>query len=90
MKRTNPKTRPITPRQADTLRAIADQVAATGAGPTIRELARTLQVPSISSVHHHVRSLDLKGLITHVPGAKRSLGVTEAGWEVLRARLARS
>lgn len=82
MKRT---TRTITPRQADTLRAIADHIFARGTAPTIRELARALEVPSISSVHHHIRALANKGFVSHVPQAKRSLGITEAGWMQLRA-----
>lgn len=87
MKRT---TQPISPRQADTLRAIAAHVVRCGTAPTIRELARALEVPSISSVHHHIRALANKGFVSHVAGAKRSLGITEAGWKQLRGQEARA
>jgi repressor LexA len=45
--------------------------------PTIEELRTRLDLASLSSVYHHLRTLQAKGLITWTPGRYRTLRLTE-------------
>lgn len=67
---------PITPKQLDVLRQLANLEARSCCSATIAELADGLGV-SRPTVYEHLVALREKGLVHHVPGKARSLRLTE-------------
>lgn len=48
-----------------------------GVPPTVREICSATGIKSTSSVHNHLRVLEDEGFIERVPGANRSIRLTE-------------
>jgi repressor LexA len=51
--------------------------------PTIREICVDLEIKSTSTVHRHLRLLDEKGVISFLPGKKRSIHLKEDNFFVV-------
>ena len=73
-----------TPRQLEVLRTIASETQAHGYAPTIRELAQLLGVTGLNGVRQLLDYLALRGLVTWVPQASRTLQLTPAAHRLLR------
>ena len=73
---------PLTPRQVQALKAIADFRASRCYSPTIAELACELHI-SRSTVFEHIAELRKKGLLSAYPGKARSLSLTSKAQELL-------
>lgn len=69
----------ITPRQADTLRAIINLAKKNGVPPTLRELAAALGVSSTHGVALHLQALVDKGFIARDGRKARSIRVLTTG-----------
>jgi SOS-response transcriptional repressor LexA len=48
-------------------------------GLTVEELRKKLELRSRASVQHHINALIEKGLLSNIPGARRSLRATSKG-----------
>ena len=68
----------MTTRQ-DVLMALAKLRLNNGYAPSVRELAKELDLASPSSVHLHLRGLAEMGYITWIPGLSRTVRLTPAG-----------
>ena len=68
----------------DVLRAIARETKLHGYAPTIREFATQLGVTGLNGVRQHLDYLALRGLVTWVPQASRTLQLTPAAHRLLR------
>jgi repressor LexA len=68
------------------LAAIARFIEEHGYSPTIRELGKVLGIHSSQSCHSHVKALERKGYVYHIPGSARTLRLktAAAGWESVR------
>ena len=75
----------MTPRQRDTLRAIARLTRQWGYPPTYTELRDELGVKGNNRVYQHVKALERQGLVTREPGTWRSLAVTALGGDRMAA-----
>ncbi|MFD2096811.1 transcriptional repressor LexA [Corallincola platygyrae] len=67
--------RPLTPRQAEILALIKDNIEATGMPPTRAEIARRLGFKSANAAEEHLKALAKKGLIEILPGTSRGIRV---------------
>lgn len=67
--------RPLTPRQADTLRAIVSYAAEYGQPPTMRELGEVLGIRSTNRIDELLNVLVRRGFITRRVGRARGLRV---------------
>lgn len=70
---------PLTPRQRDTLEALARLIGMHGYSPSTRELAKEVGT-SANAVLSHVKALVAKGYATQREGATRTLRV--AHWTI--------
>lgn len=79
--------KPITERQRQVLRLIAEFIAEKGFAPTNRELAKRLGLgeSSVTAISDHLRHLQAGGFVTREMHVARTLRLTDAG----RAALAR-
>ncbi len=68
---------PLSPRQAETLRLIADYVEKHGYPPSLREIALDLGVRSTEAVRAKLRALQRYGKIKVEPGKARGLRVLD-------------
>lgn len=75
-----------TPRQLDTLSAIARLTRQWGYPPTYTELRDELGIKGNNRVYQHVKALEAQGLVTRRPGTWRSLRVRAAGRDALLQR----
>jgi len=66
---------PLTPRQVQLLRTIAEQQSRDGYSPTIGELGEQLSI-SRTTAFEHIGQLRRKGLVSHLPKTARSLTLT--------------
>jgi repressor LexA len=66
----------LTPRQADVILLIRNHRHLHGYAPSIREIARALQI-SRATVVAHLERLEKKGLVRRTPKAHRTLEVVE-------------
>lgn len=75
--------RPLTPRQLEVLRLVADAIEETGIPPTVRAIGRAAGITSSSNAHLEMVALQRRGLLAREPGAVRGLTVTAAGYALL-------
>jgi repressor LexA len=68
---------PLTPRQAEILEAIRQQIAETGVPPSRPELAKALGIASTNGVFKHLDALAKKGAIELIPNSARGIRVVE-------------
>lgn len=69
----------VTPAQKRVLRHIALFIETRGYSPTIRDIADLSGYSSPGPVFLHVRSLELKGMITRSPSVARTIALTTEG-----------
>lgn len=67
----------LTPRQAEILQLIREQIEETGMPPTRAEIARALNFKSPNAAESHLRALEKKGVIELVPGSSRGIRLQE-------------
>ncbi|KKQ37659.1 MAG: LexA repressor [Candidatus Woesebacteria bacterium GW2011_GWA1_37_7] len=65
-------------RQSQILDYIKQKIQSTGSAPTLREIANALGVSSLATVHEHLQSLELKGLIKRKTGKTRAIELAKA------------
>lgn len=65
----------LTRRERQLLDALVAHIAEHGYQPSMRELARAVGLRSASSVHHHVTSLEAKGILRRPRGRPRAIEV---------------
>jgi DNA-binding IclR family transcriptional regulator len=68
---------PLTDRQASVLDTIQEFIQRHGISPTHRELGALLGITSPNGVSAHLRVLERKGYIEHLPAAARGIRLTE-------------
>jgi len=68
--------RPLSKRQVKILDFIIDQIQERGYGPTVREIVGHVGDKSPTSVHRHLKTLELRGHITREPNKSRSIRLT--------------
>jgi len=76
---------PLTDRQLEVLRFIAQQIEECGYPPTIREIGEALDIRSTNGVNDHLKALERKGFLTRDPVKSRALIPTPQAREVLGA-----
>ncbi|MFO6425168.1 transcriptional repressor LexA [Motilimonas sp. KMU-193] len=69
--------KPLTPRQAEILELIKENIAATGLPPTRAEIAKQLGFKSANSAEEHLKALAKKGAIEMMPGTSRGIRLVE-------------
>jgi repressor LexA len=69
----------LTPRQAEILEAIRQQIAETGVPPSRPELAKALGITSTNGVFKHLDALAKKGAIELIPNSARGIRVMDEG-----------
>jgi repressor LexA len=69
----------LTPRQAEILEAIRQQIAETGVPPSRPELAKALGIASTNGVFKHLDALAKKGAIELIPNSARGIRVMDEG-----------
>ncbi|WP_018691374.1 transcriptional repressor LexA [Algicola sagamiensis] len=69
--------KPLTPRQAEILQLIKDNISATGMPPTRAEIARILGFKSPNAAEEHLKALAKKGAIEMLPGTSRGIRLTQ-------------
>jgi len=74
---------PLTDRQLEVLRFIAQQIEECGYPPTIREIGEALDIRSTNGVNDHLKALERKGFLTRDPVKSRALIPTPQAREVL-------
>ncbi|HET6412746.1 MAG TPA: transcriptional repressor LexA [Anaeromyxobacter sp.] len=74
---------PLTDRQLEVLRFIAEQIEACGYPPTIREIGEALDIRSTNGVNDHLKALERKGFLTRDPVKSRAVIPTAAAREQL-------
>ncbi len=67
--------KPLTRRQAEVLRLIAESIRRSGYPPTVRELCARLGIASPNAVSCHLRALERKGHIRRSPQSPRAIEV---------------
>jgi len=65
--------RPLTPRQAEILDLIKNNIAETGMPPTRAEIAKRLGFKSANAAEEHLKALAKKGFIEIIPGTSRGI-----------------
>ncbi|AWB66685.1 repressor LexA [Saccharobesus litoralis] len=65
--------KPLTPRQAEILQLIKDNISETGMPPTRAEIAKTLGFKSPNAAEEHLKALARKGAIEIMPGTSRGI-----------------
>jgi repressor LexA len=70
--------KPLTQRQAQVLRLIAESVRKSGYPPTVRELCARLGLASPNAVSCHLRALERKGRIRRSPQSPRAIELVGA------------
>lgn len=65
-------------RQSQILDFIKQTIQNTGAAPTLRQIADAIGVSSLATVHEHLQTLQLKGLIKRKAGKVRSMEIKNA------------
>lgn len=64
-------------RQRQILDFLRQYIQSNGFAPTLKQIARALDVSSLATVHEHLQALERKGLIRRRDGAKRGLELLE-------------
>lgn len=65
-------------RQGQILDYIKQFIQANGSAPTLRQIADAIGVSSLATVHEHLTTLEIKGLIKRKIGKTRSIELTKA------------
>lgn len=68
--------RPLSKRQMKILDFIIDQIQERGYGPTVREIVSHVGDKSPTSVHRHLKTLEIRGHITREANKSRSIRLT--------------
>ena len=58
------------------LNTIEDLTERNGYPPSIREIQRSANIPSSSTVYYHLKKLEDQGLITRTPKISRGINIT--------------
>lgn len=68
---------PITiyPKQKKIFEYIKQYIQANGYAPTIRDIARAMDVKSLATVHEHLQTMEKKGLIKREGGVRRGIDI---------------
>ena len=74
-------------RQGQILDFIKQHIQLTGSAPTLRQIADAIGVSSLATVHEHLATLELKGLITRKVGKSRSIELTRIKDEIANGGL---
>ena len=74
-------------RQGQILDFIKQQIQTRGSAPTLRQIADAIGVSSLATVHEHLTTLELKGLITRKAGKSRSMELTKISEEIANGGL---
>jgi repressor LexA len=64
-------------RQGQILDFIKQHIQSTGSAPTLRQIADSIGVSSLATVHEHLAALELKGLIKKKAGKTRAIELME-------------
>jgi len=67
----------LSSKQARILQVIKDHIEISGMSPTLREIARTVGLSSISTVSGHLDRLERDGYITRSYGLSRSIKIKD-------------
>lgn len=67
---------PLSPRQNDVLDFLREFLGSQGYSPTLREIARHLNISGTVAVVRHLEALEKKGWIKRQPGAFRTISLT--------------
>lgn len=70
---------PLTPRQAQILTFIQEQVIENGYPPTVREICKATGLASSSTAHRHLSHLEEKGFIHRDPSKPRTIKILKGG-----------
>jgi repressor LexA len=65
-------------RQKQILGFIRQYIQSNGAAPTLKQIAESIGVSSLATVHEHLQALEAKGLITRKSGKMRSIDLAES------------
>ncbi len=79
--------KPLTPRQAQVLELIKENISATGMPPTRAEIARQLGFRSANAAEEHLKALARKGVIEILPGTSRGIRLIGVAKEEARSGL---
>lgn len=71
--------KPLTPRQAQILTFIQEEVIENGYPPTVREICKATGLASSSTVHGHLLHLEEKGYIQRDPSKPRTIKILIGG-----------
>lgn len=64
-------------KQKIILEFIKQHIRTNGTAPTLRQIAKAINVSSLATVHEHLSSLEYKGLIKRTHGRSRSIELTD-------------
>lgn len=73
----------LTDRNIEVLNFIHQFRRAYGVSPTIKEIAKGVNLRSTSSAMRHVDRLINLGVITHIPSSPRTIQLTEKGLDLI-------
>jgi repressor LexA len=65
-------------RQKQILGFIKQYIQSNGSAPTLKQIAESIGVSSLATVHEHLQALEAKGLITRKSGKMRSIDLAES------------
>jgi SOS-response transcriptional repressors (RecA-mediated autopeptidases) len=75
--------RRLTEKQQQCLKTVARLIEQNGYAPTLNELSQALGGIPISTLYQRLDSLRKRGLVEWRTNGRRSLRVTEAGWQAI-------
>ncbi len=70
-------------KRLEILRFLARRTVAVGSMPSIREIAKAVDLRSAQTVHHHLNRLEADGYIERLNDRPRTPVLTEKGWEAV-------
>jgi len=70
--------KPLTERQREVLHFLTVRIRMDGIAPTFAEIAAAFDFKSMSTVHEHLKNLELKGRIRRAPAQQRGIEIVEA------------
>jgi repressor LexA len=74
-------------RQRQILDYLKQHIQATGMAPTLKQIAQTIGVSSLATVHEHLTALENKGLIRRKTGKNRSISLAQPDLDFLGQRV---
>lgn len=78
-----PRPTGITPRTFAVLKAIARLIKRKGYSPSLIEIGEVVGLSSTASIHRHLTSLELRGLVVRSYNHSRSIELTENGKKLI-------